>query len=293
MEKELLYKYNNGNYEVLLYSDGTKIKRTEEKEFIADFPDSIDLKITDYCDGNCPMCHENSSVLGKHATFDAPFLKTLKRGTELAVGGGNALSHPSLIPFLEQMKAQGVVCNITVNERHLLKDYALVEKLIAKNLVYGVGVSINEFSPQAIDFLKTHENAVAHLICGVVDEREIDKLKGCKALFLGYKLKGRGKEFFSPEVHKKIIRLRNFITNITKNLLVTSFDNLALSQLKIKTIIGEDEWAKRFMGDDGESTMFIDLVQKNCASSSTSTLRYPLSSTIEECFSKVRKQKTT
>ncbi len=289
MEKELLFKYHNGNYEVLLYSDGTKIKRTDEDFFRADFPDSIDLKITDYCDGNCPMCHENSSTNGKHASLDAPFLKTLKRGTELAVGGGNALAHPHLIPFLEQMKEQGVVCNITVNERHLLKDYALVEKLIAEKLVYGVGVSLNDFSPEAIAFLKSYENAVAHLICGVVDEREIDKLKGCKVLFLGYKLKGRGKDFFTISVHKKLIRLRNFITNITKNLLVTSFDNLALSQLKIKTLIGEDEWTKRFMGDDGESTMFIDLIQNNCASSSTSTLRYPLEETIEECFSKVRK----
>ena len=46
MEKQLLKEYKNGNYSVLLYTDGTKEKVTEDDFFKADFPDSIDLKIT-------------------------------------------------------------------------------------------------------------------------------------------------------------------------------------------------------------------------------------------------------
>ena len=43
-------KYKNGNYYVRLFDDGTKERFTLEDEFIPSFPESIDLKITDYCD---------------------------------------------------------------------------------------------------------------------------------------------------------------------------------------------------------------------------------------------------
>ena len=38
--------YKNGNYFVKLLCDGTKIKETSDDSFVAEFPDSIDLKIT-------------------------------------------------------------------------------------------------------------------------------------------------------------------------------------------------------------------------------------------------------
>ena len=101
---EILTNYKNGNYTVKLYSDGTKIKETEADSFIAEFPDSIDLKITNYCDLNCPMCHEKSNIDGKEGNLDSPFLESLPSGIELAIGGGNPLSHSALLPFLEKMK---------------------------------------------------------------------------------------------------------------------------------------------------------------------------------------------
>ena len=102
--KKLLANYKNGNYIVKIYSDGTKIRYTSKDEFEALFPESIDIKITNYCDSNCSMCHERSDTLGKHARIDHKFLTTLKRGTELAIGGGNPLSHPQLFEFLSLMK---------------------------------------------------------------------------------------------------------------------------------------------------------------------------------------------
>ena len=103
MTKQLLQKYENGNYTVFLYTDGTKEKITQEECFKAEFPDSIDLKISNYCDANCPMCHENSGTHGLHADLNASFLSSLPAGIELAIGGGNPLSHPDLIPFLKRI----------------------------------------------------------------------------------------------------------------------------------------------------------------------------------------------
>ena len=48
----LLSKYNNGNYTVEIYDNGTKIRETKEEDFIASFPENIDIKITNYCLNN-------------------------------------------------------------------------------------------------------------------------------------------------------------------------------------------------------------------------------------------------
>ena len=83
MARQLIAVYQNGNYVVKLYGDGTKEKITSEDSFRASFPDSIDLKITNYCDRGCPMCHEKSNEKGNHADLQAPFLKTLKKAQSL------------------------------------------------------------------------------------------------------------------------------------------------------------------------------------------------------------------
>ena len=53
------YQYRNGNHTVKLYSDGTKVKETidpNDDHFTYEFPESFDLKITDYCDAGCLYC---------------------------------------------------------------------------------------------------------------------------------------------------------------------------------------------------------------------------------------------
>ncbi len=180
---KLIALYQNGNYSVKLYSDGTKIKTTKDDKFIASFPDSMDLKITDYCDMNCPMCHEKSSVNGKHGNLSEDFLSTLKKGTELAIGGGNPLSHPDLITFLTKMKEQGVICNLTVNETHLKKDRELIDELISQNLIYGLGVSIKSYNEYAVSFAKSYKNTILHVINGIFEDYDKYLTKTLKSLF--------------------------------------------------------------------------------------------------------------
>ena len=53
--------YRNGNVLVRICEDGTKYRFTPEGSVAApEFPESIDLKITGFCEENCPMCHENA-----------------------------------------------------------------------------------------------------------------------------------------------------------------------------------------------------------------------------------------
>ena len=48
--------YKNGNYIVTILSDGTKIRRTEDNEFIPSFSENIDCKLTDKCREMCNFC---------------------------------------------------------------------------------------------------------------------------------------------------------------------------------------------------------------------------------------------
>ena len=168
---KLLASYLNGNYVVRLYEDGTKIKDTKDDKFIASFPDSMDVKITNYCDLNCPMCHEISNTNGKEGNLNSEFFSSLKKGVELAIGGGNPLSHKELIPFLKRMKERGIICNLTINEKHLLKDISLVKSLINDKLIYGLGVSLNEVNDKTIEFAKNYKNTVFHIINGIFTEK--------------------------------------------------------------------------------------------------------------------------
>lgn len=52
--KRLLSKYKNGNYEVMIFDDGTKIRYNNLDCLIPDFPESMDMKISNYCPFRLP-----------------------------------------------------------------------------------------------------------------------------------------------------------------------------------------------------------------------------------------------
>lgn len=292
VSSNVLNTYKNGNYIVRIYEDGSKVRLTLDDDFNAAFPESIDIKITNYCDNNCPMCHENSSISGKHALLDYPFLNTLSSGTELAIGGGNPFSHPNLKEFLISMKDKGIICNITVNQNHFVKYIDVIKNLIDNKLIYGLGVSIIDESniDQIINFAKENENVVIHLIAGLVNINLLTKLydKHLKILFLGYKEIGRGISYFNESIKENICYLKDNILEISTHFYVISFDNLAIEQFDIKNKMDEEEFEKHYMGDDGNFTMYIDLVKKEFAISSTSLKRHPLLENIKDMFEIVK-----
>lgn len=289
-KRALLARYKNGNYVVRLYNDGTKIKSTLYDDFLADFPDSIDLKITDYCELNCPMCHEGSSANGRHADLNNPFLDGIRAGTELAIGGGNPLSHPDLLPFLAKMKRKGVVCNLTVNERHFLTNRALIERLICERLIYGLGISLNLYDEQTLGFARLNQTVVFHAICGILNESSAKTLygKNLKLLLLGYKDFGRGKSYRSQVINDNIAWLKDNVLSLADNFAAVCFDNLALAQLDMRSKLPTDVFEQNYMGDDGQASMYVDMVNCQYAVSSVSLKRYPLPSSVVEAFNVVK-----
>lgn len=271
---DMIRKYQNGNTTVTIYEDGTKIREFDDVPEIY-FPESLDVKITNYCDLGCKYCHENSTIKGKHADLEKlkAVLVSLPAGVELAIGGGNPLDHPNLIDFLIWCQEKGLICNITVNQRHLKKHLATLETLIEEKLIYGLGISIVNNYYKEIEYLKTlTNNIVYHIIAGVNDISELDSLNSignCKVLILGYKNFGRGVDYYSEEVDKNIELWQKQLPLYLGKFSI-SFDNLALEQLNVQSMISENIWNSFYMGDDFSFTMYIDAVKQEYSPTSKS-----------------------
>lgn len=271
--------YNNGNTTVTILSDGTKIREYEDAPFIV-HPESIDVKITDYCDMGCAYCHESSTKEGIHADLNKLFniIKDLPAGVELAIGGGNPLSHPQLIYFLRSLKQRGLIANLTVNQGHLKQYQDLLIYLIKDDMVKGLGISItsNNFK-YVIPLLKLSNNIVYHVIVGVSDINVLDKLielGPAKILVLGYKTFGFGINYYNPDIDQNIKQWYKFLPSYIGKC-VLSFDNLAIEQLNVKRLFTKEGWDRFYMGDDFCFTMYIDAVKQQYAPTSRSKERQP------------------
>ena len=295
--------YQNGNYRVIINTEnGTKIRENNLDFFEATTIESMDLKITNCCDIGCPMCHENSHPDGEHADLFAPsFLGTLHPYTEIAIGGGNPLSHPNLLKFLLKCKDKQWIPSMTVNQVHFEKHFDFIKQLVDAQLIYGLGISLVSVTPQFIDKVKQIPNAVIHVIAGIVHEFQLTQLKdnNLKILILGYKLVRRGRDNYIQNgryITENHSELRDLLPKMLKDkwFQVVSFDNLALNQLDVRKLLSEEEWKSFYMGDDGidgnmtSASMFIDLVERKYAKNSCDLNRYDLKPTIEEMFKHLR-----
>lgn len=292
---ELLGRYKNGNFTTTILSDGTKIRETDEDEFIPTFAENMDIKITNFCDIGCPFCHEGSTTYGKFGDIlNEKFIDTLHLYQEVALGGGDATSHPDLIPFLQKLKDRKVIVNMTVNQIHFEKKQELIRKLVNEKLIYGLGVSLVNPTENFIKLIKQYPNAVIHVINGVLKLSDVEALENnnLKMLILGYKHLRRGGDFYTED-HDNIVTKQNWLyenlVDIIDKFKVVSFDNLAIDQLNVKRLMTDEEWNEFYMGDDGNFTYYIDMVERKYARSSTAAFdkRYDLLDSVDDMFKKI------
>ena len=289
---DLLGVYKNGNYRVVLMGNGTKIRETEEDDFIPAFSENCDCKITDKCDGGCPFCYEGCTPNGKHGDIlNYSFLNTLHPYTELAING-NDMSHPDLIPFLEKLKEKKVIANMTVNQIHFERHQNIIRDLVDKGLIYGLGISLNNPTEKFIELVKTYPNAVIHVINGILSPSDVEMLSdnNIKMLILGYKQLRRGVDWYNKECEDIVIKqnwLKENLEEMLSHFKVVSFDNLAIYQLDIKRLMSEEDWNEFYMGDDGKYTFYLDLVEGTFGKNSLATKRYPIMDNIDDMFKKI------
>lgn len=304
---ELLSSYINGNHNVNLYSDGTKIKQTlypQDEYFTYNFPENFDLKINDKCTGGCAYCHENSTPKGNVPSLielvDSKLYQSLHSGTEIAIGGGNLFESTDIEDFLRANKEKGLISNITVNQKHLDENKKTIISWIKDKLVHGVGISLTDSASLNVDGLGN--NVVIHVINGILEPKDLPVLKNKKVLILGYKHIRKGIEFYSDKIKVNQKWLKDNLKDLVKNWQITSFDCLAIEQLNPKETLGisDEEYNELFQGDDYNvrddegnitcGTMYIDLPNLQVGRSSTAPIEtrqvFNYNETIEELFKK-------
>lgn len=251
--------YKNGNYNVTILNDGTKIRVTDENDFIPSRPETLDINISNYCENNCEYCYLNATIKGKHGNLNHDFLNTIPEFTEVAI---NYARHPGLFEFLKRMKEQNIIVNITINEIDLVKDWKDILYYQQNKLVYGIGVSLCIKDENTKWIVQNFDNVVAHTIFGITTLEDYYWISESfdKVLVLGYKRKGRGRNIIPGNVFG--------IEEIYDLFKIVSFDNLGIEQTNIKEKVSEQEWEQSFMGEEGTASFFIDTVEEKFYKSS-------------------------
>ena len=289
--------YFNGNYYVIRREGYLeKIAMRNGEDLIADFPDSIDLKVTNKCSHGCPFCHESSVPNGKSFDLDRT-IKILsqlpEKPIEIAIGGGNIMEDIDKVKDLLEWinKNTPWLSRATVN----IQDVRNLATGAVINGIGAVGISINSvedykelkkffledimspFPPRYPFYTTIHvilgifpENLIGDLIQFAKDEMSVI----CKPsiLFLGYKSWGRGEMMYPKEESINKIReiIRSIILQGEPDVPIV-FDNLAIEQLKLREIIPDIVWEHTYLGDEGSCSMYIDAVNGEFARNS----RYP------------------
>lgn len=288
--------YRNGNYVVYFNIEtGDKVRNVHGNEYRPVFAENCDVTITEYCDGGCAFCYAGCGLNGRHGDLNAKFLDTLHPYTELAING-NDLSHPDLESFLIRMAQRRVIVNVTVNQMHFEK---YVDKLISwqsQRWINGIGASFVKPSDCFVQYVQKCKNVVVHVVEGVVSKEDFDFLanKNLNVLILGYKTTGRGQKYLdhnSSSFATNHLWLKENLDGLFGAFKSVSFDNLALENLDVRLAVSEEDWARHYMGNDGDFTFFINLVDGYFAKNSTSPLHYPLMDSVDEMFAFIQKEK--
>lgn len=286
-------QYQNGNYVVQLWEDGTKLRLIDTPQSLSPiWPESLDIKITNRCDGSCPYCHEESERQGECFKVENAWnlLKDLPAGVELAFGGGNPLCCKEELLWL--FPKLSCVTNLTVHAQHLSQLGKLKPTALGISYEESFHNDIEQFSQEYGEQIQV----VVHLIAGV---HTIEDLQKClksfnRVLILGYKQVGRGIAFYKPAIKNNLSNwqkhIRPYLYCPSK---VVSFDNLAVQQLNINSLFTKEVWERIYMGDDGLFSMYLDLVKMEFAESSTAKMRYKIENglSIQEMFQRIRKNR--
>ena len=264
---------------------------TSQDPIVPEYPELIDLKITDACDHGCPFCYMNATKNGKHA--DINFIKRLisnlrDHRVEFSIGGGNVLLYPELDELFKILHESGHIVNVTIKADDcytVMKDNKILNTF--RKYVDGIGVSITKIEEcQNIkDFhrfinvesrqkgyynSRNEKYIVAHLIPEYLGVELTNKItselkKGdhwFDVLFLGYKTTGRGasqevKEFTKNDLDSIFSEYNSSIS------IDTTFANRYMWYIK-------DNFSTRhtITLNEGEYSMYIDGVTENAYKSS-------------------------
>lgn len=290
--KKITNKIKNGNY-YILYGDmfGRKEKMRLQVDSIPDmipeFPELVDMKITNACEHKCPFCYMASTPKGKHAELKdvINIVGKFNNKTEFALGGGNVLLHPNFSDIVRHIHIREHIANITIryDDVKTINENEDIKSAI-NNYVSGIGISVQKASDVDVakDFIIEMLNLGKHIslhiipeIIGVeesvailnkmseINDSVYNKYKNnhsceynaCKVLFLGLKQSGRAKniehKLLTEDELGVIIEASKYQYNVDTSF-INTYDNWFNTQY--------DDPKYFLTRHEGEYSMFIDAV---------------------------------
>ena len=301
----------NGNYWVAYeYFGQNRLRfKTEKGDCVPEYPELIDLKITDMCENGCPFCYMNTSPNGAHADWETlemtlhglnGYRDYYQKRVEFSIGGGNILLYPHLKDLLVWLNGHGHIANTTLKAIDYKKACLDIEiNKMFMEYVNGIGISVSDDKDLEIvtgigsgyfATDKKHVYQTIHLIpemLGIKKTREyVMKLRNAgfyNFLFLGYKDIGRG-----ANCEYKVFTKEEFM-ELIYNLYQISIDTTFANRYK-DWINNKFDTEFTVTWDEGEYSMYIDAV-KNVAYKSSYNLEKPYPLTIPKNMSFLERQK--
>jgi organic radical activating enzyme len=297
--KKITDKIKNGNY-YILYGDmfGKKEKVRLQVDSIPDmipeYPELVDMKITNACEHKCPFCYMGSTPKGNHAEWGNihKIINLFKKKTEFALGGGNVLLHPDFKNIVKYIYNNNHIANITIryDDIKTINESTDIKYAINK-YVSGIGISVQKENDIDIseNFINDMLNLGKHICIHIIPEMigvnesvailkkiaEINEKRyetkdswshypnTLKVLFLGFKQSGRAKNI----EHKLLTDDElNFLRKESKYQynVDTAFINTYINWFK-SNYDNSDLFLTRH---EGEFSMYIDAVKCKAFASS-------------------------
>lgn len=263
----------------------------------------VDLKITDFCTTNCSFCYQSSTKKGKHASFESikeclDVLSSLKV-FEVAIGGGNPVSHPNFVEILEYAKSKGITPNFSTRDVSFLDNKEMSDRILRSCGNFAFSVDPNSDMAKLEEMLKKvavsstkHEyspgrfmNFQAFIGPGGFDSGEsLEPLMELAfnqyrtVTFLGYKNVGRAKtQSKNPtegDAYAGCGNYAHFLPEFLKKLIVSDtcpkvgIDTVLVKELQysLKNLLNVSDYL--FSVEEGKGSCYIDLVKKIIAPSS-------------------------
>lgn len=256
----------------------------------------VDLKITDYCATGCSFCYQSSTKLGKPADF-----KVIK-GTldalaklnvfEVAIGGGNPVSHPNFIEILEYARAVGIIPNFSTRDISFFTKKEDLKRIseACGSFAYSVNpdVDLKKLEKDITSMNKVRAGYGESKLMNIQvfvgpkgfneDSQLLPVLKvarkaNCSVTILGFKEVGRGTEVKFTEDQAKEAK---YPWGLTQTLLAldakgecpsVGVDTVLARELS-ESFIKHGISGKLFVLDEGKSSCYIDAVAGKIAKSS-------------------------
>jgi organic radical activating enzyme len=178
--------FPESNYHSIWYDHKTLRMTYDSKKPITTlkYPEFLDVCITQFCQGACNYCYQDSTTQGKHVPnliekFKNYFghMTSNQKPYQLAFGGGEPTSHPNFIELMKTSHDMGIVPNYTTNGMWVREPYAKQLLDATKKYCGGVAISTHEhltnYWKVAIDLYVQH-NIKLNLHVIISDRQSID-----------------------------------------------------------------------------------------------------------------------